>query len=309
MATPRKVASLNRLVAQIDALFPKRSKLSDGWIGDTAHSARKSDHNPDADGTVDARDITHDPKNGVDIANLVNVLIAGKDRRISYIIANSQIISGNGGPKPWVRRKYSGSNKHTKHIHISVLDKYQDDASDWNLSGLAAITEKQMLLKLGATGPAVKELQSQLNTLGFGPLVTDGDFGDGTDAAVRRFQLAKSLNVDGVAGPRTMKAIGEALQVKEMQPKLDEAKKNIPPTADKAVKEETTWFNKVIGWFTGGGLLTAFGLGNWSDADWTTILAMAGGVVLVGGAAVGGFLLLGNRVAAKFDEINARARQ
>lgn len=136
MATPRKVASLNRLVAQIDALFPKRSKLSDGWIGDTAHSARKSDHNPDPDGTVDARDITHDPKNGVDIANLVNVLIAGKDRRISYIIANSQIISGNGGPKPWVRRKYSGSNKHTKHIHISVLDKYQDDGTDWNLAGL-----------------------------------------------------------------------------------------------------------------------------------------------------------------------------
>ena len=235
MATPRKVASLNRLVAQIDALVPKRSKLSDGWIGDAKHASRKSDHNPDPDGTVDARDITHDPKNGLDIARLVNVLIANKDRRVSYIIANRQIISGNAGPLPWVRRPYRGSNKHTKHIHISVLDKYQDDASDWNLSGLAPITQKQMLMKLGASGPAVVELQNQLNALDFGPISTDGDFGERTDAAVRRFQRAKSLNVDGVAGPRTMKAIGEALKAKEQKPAIDAAKRAVEPVAEQTL--------------------------------------------------------------------------
>ena len=138
MATPRRTPATAALLAQINALFPNRSKASDGWIGDTAHAQRKSDHNPDADGTVDAIDITHDPVKGVDIAKLVNVLIAGKDRRVAYIIANGEIISGNAGPQAWVRRRYSGANKHTKHLHISVLDKFQNDTSPWALSKLKA---------------------------------------------------------------------------------------------------------------------------------------------------------------------------
>jgi peptidoglycan L-alanyl-D-glutamate endopeptidase CwlK len=63
-------------------------------------------------------------------------------------------------------------------------------------------------LKLGSTGPAVTRLQKKLAKLGFSPGVADGDFGPGTEAAVLAFQRSESLLADGVAGPRTLGALG-----------------------------------------------------------------------------------------------------
>jgi hypothetical protein len=45
---PRLSKSAIQLREQIDDAFPGRDRTSDGWIGDTRHAARKSDHNPDA---------------------------------------------------------------------------------------------------------------------------------------------------------------------------------------------------------------------------------------------------------------------
>jgi hypothetical protein len=308
----RMAKALDRLLAEVNAFAPKRSKLSDGGIGDAVHASRSSDHNPwhivDGIGVVTARDFTHDPSGGLDCNVLADRLIRSADPRIKYIIWNKRIVSGTGQKQAaWKWRKYTGANGHTKHLHISVKPGNCDDVSGWMLIATKPDAPANGMLKKGDTGKYVQDLQRNLSALGYSIQVT-GTFDERTEAVVEAFQKVNGLLVDGKAGIRTNTAIGHAIAAKVLEPKIDEAKKNIPPTADKAVKEETNWFNKVIGWFTGGGLLTAFGLGNWSDADWTTILAMAGGVVLVGGAAVGGFLLLGNRVAAKFDEINARAK-
>lgn len=54
----------------------------------------------------------------------------------------------------------------------------------------------------GDTGPAVQALQVQLNKHGTS-LATDGDFGPATNGAVRNFQSANGLSVDGVVGPNT----------------------------------------------------------------------------------------------------------
>lgn len=117
----RVARSLNVLLAQINAAAPRRSKLSDGSIGDARHSSRLSDHNPDAGGVVRARDFTHDPTGGFDAHAFAERLRQSRDPRIKYVISNGRIFAGNAGPSPWVWRKYNGTNKHTKHAHVSVI--------------------------------------------------------------------------------------------------------------------------------------------------------------------------------------------
>lgn len=63
--------------------------------------------------------------------------------------------------------------------------------------------------KTGSKGDEVKGIQERLKELGYykGPI--DGDFGGGTEAAVKAFQKSKRLDVDGAVGPVTWKALFE----------------------------------------------------------------------------------------------------
>jgi len=54
----------------------------------------------------------------------------------------------------------------------------------------------------GSTGEAVRGVQSQLRSKGYGVTV-DGLFGSQTESAVRSFQSSRGLTVDGVVGPVT----------------------------------------------------------------------------------------------------------
>jgi len=56
---------------------------------------------------------------------------------------------------------------------------------------------------LGGGARDVRGLQRQLRRDGFGPGPIDGRYGPLTERAVRRFQAAHGLRVDGVAGPQT----------------------------------------------------------------------------------------------------------
>jgi putative chitinase len=64
-----------------------------------------------------------------------------------------------------------------------------------------------MFLREDSQGPAVVRLQKQLKKLGFSPGKIDGDFGPATKAAVIAFQKSRGLLPDGIAGPRTLKAL------------------------------------------------------------------------------------------------------
>lgn len=70
-------------------------------------------------------------------------------------------------------------------------------------------TDGHPMLQLGARGPAVVDLQNRLGVNGF-TVAVDGDFGPGTDAAVRSFQSARGLESDGQVGPQTWEALGVA---------------------------------------------------------------------------------------------------
>jgi hypothetical protein len=120
---PRLSKCAIQLREQIDDTFGDRDRTSDGWIGDTRHSARKSDHNPDASGWVRAIDVDRDlsgkakPDLMPDLADQIR-LFAKSDpaKRISYIIFDGKIASPL---LKWKWRKYTGINKHVKHCHIS----------------------------------------------------------------------------------------------------------------------------------------------------------------------------------------------
>jgi peptidoglycan hydrolase-like protein with peptidoglycan-binding domain len=62
-------------------------------------------------------------------------------------------------------------------------------------------------IRFGQRGWDVAALQFLVSSRGFGPGGFDGIFGPRTDSAVRRYQAAAGLLVDGLAGPNTLGAL------------------------------------------------------------------------------------------------------
>lgn len=63
----------------------------------------------------------------------------------------------------------------------------------------------------GDSGAAVADVQARLHALGFtSAFDPDGQFGDGTRAAVEAFQHRRGLRIDGICGPQTWSALVEA---------------------------------------------------------------------------------------------------
>jgi hypothetical protein len=133
--TPKLCKAGQQLRLQIDDSFGDRDRRSDGWIGDTRHSSRPSDHNPDKQGIVRAIDVDRDlsgkakPDLMPDLADQIR-LAAKRDKRIAYIIFDGKIASARLGFR-W--RKYRGSNPHHAHCHISFTKKGDTDGSFFNI--------------------------------------------------------------------------------------------------------------------------------------------------------------------------------
>lgn len=117
--------SLNVLLDEINAAYPHRQTKMDGTIGDAAHAARDSDHNPNARGSVNALDVD---EIGIDTWALVACAIL--DARTNYVIYEGRIWQRKHGFKP---RPYTGPNAHKQHVHISILQTRQaeQDVRPW----------------------------------------------------------------------------------------------------------------------------------------------------------------------------------
>ena len=129
-----------QLREQIDDSFPDRDRTSDGWIGDTRHAHRKSDHAPDAEGWVRAIDVDRDLFKGSkpdimpDLADQLRAACKSKsEKRISYIIFDGRIASPILG---WRWRKYTGANKHIKHMHVSFKKEADNAGAFYQVSML-----------------------------------------------------------------------------------------------------------------------------------------------------------------------------
>jgi hypothetical protein len=111
-------------------------------IGDAAHRSHPSGHNEDdtpgskpeltdSDSKPEHRaiDVMIGPAfSRSDADALVSHLITRCRNRLYYIIWNGHIWSRSNG---WVRRVYTGSDKHTDHVHISGWAEDDENRSTW----------------------------------------------------------------------------------------------------------------------------------------------------------------------------------
>ncbi len=221
--------ALVRCRSELNIAYPGRDRRTDGWIGDTSHqeSGRPenggSDHNPNYREIVDALDIDVD---GIPCPKIVALLCAHPST--NYVIWNRRIYSSAYG---FASRAYTGSNPHTDHIHLSIKQKVaaENNTTTWRISSTTIIpvtnpganpTEGSWAQRLADAMPviqvektpiargSVRKLQVLLNAIGpvsasGAALDVDGQFGPATDAAVRAYQAAQKLTVDGIVGPKT----------------------------------------------------------------------------------------------------------
>ena len=112
------------VLRQATALRPKRKKASDGLLPSAAHMKQNptSDHN-----TGLAVDLTHDPENGIDCVEIFEKL--KEDKRVKYLIFQGKIWSKEKSKLG--NRRYTGSNSHNKHLHISIESTMDTDTSPW----------------------------------------------------------------------------------------------------------------------------------------------------------------------------------
>jgi hypothetical protein len=152
---PKLSKSVVQLREQADDAYPDRKRDSDGTIGDTRHSSRKSDHNPDPhSGIIRAIDLDADFDKQASTAAYVadQIRIAARtDKRIAYVIFDKKITSARS---LWRWRKYTGVNPHTKHIHISFTKLGDTDSKFFNIPLLGGTDEprsKKDARKLGTS--------------------------------------------------------------------------------------------------------------------------------------------------------------
>lgn len=199
---------------EINSAYPNRAKISDGSVGDLAHAARVSDHNPDRTppnvGEVRAIDVTQwDPGTPLnpndDVAEAVaEHLRRTKDKRVKYVIWRGRMFSSyaTSSTPAWTWRKYDGPNGHFHHVHISVLEgakggawgfKAPTKARQWLPMGKGSTDES--LAARGGMDFQVTEHQLILKALSLrwrdkalDPGAIDGDYGAQTEKATKRFQ-------------------------------------------------------------------------------------------------------------------------
>lgn len=198
--------SLATLRSEIDGRWPHRSKVSDGTIGDPAHSARASDHNPNRRGSVNAIDVTNE---GIDVGALIRAAVAHPST--AYVISRGVIRSRTYGFSP---RPYSGDNPHDKHVHISIQQTRTAEQSErsWFTRDTFPLpddhtygTPRSQTVHDGSEGPVtadnVRLIQRRLR------VAQTGRYGRYTALRVRAFQVWKRLGVTGEVGPQTWRAM------------------------------------------------------------------------------------------------------
>ena len=196
--------SLVQLRNEVNARWPRRPKGSDGTVGDTSHSARKSDHNPNARNSVNAFDITYP---GVDPKAIIAAV--SKHPAGNYVIFNRKIYTRSNG---WKAEPYSGASPHTEHLHVSILQTVAAEQSKakWLSAAPVRPVRKPLPAYPGKSAFQVRDSGEHIKVVqrGVGNKVT-GVMSVADKNKVKSFQRVRPLlwPADGIVGPKTYKAL------------------------------------------------------------------------------------------------------
>lgn len=221
----------------VDKKFPNRSKASDGTIGDLFHQGESfSEHNPDADGSVDAWDMDDNldgPNSNAlgtpnELAEIEKLKTAFQRLPESQLWIHNKTIA-NRDVENWKRRPYSGASEHKEHVHWqsrSSMEKVAVSSSVLD-NVVTAINNPVRLVSYDtSTIPAwpvaasvaydvsdvhsyyltVEKAQRRLHERGWS-IVIDGHYGPATAHIVHAFQTEKGLTPDSKLGPKTWRAL------------------------------------------------------------------------------------------------------
>lgn len=115
---PYLAPSLVRLTRERDVRWYSLRKrvrpALEGWLGDAAHQARSSGHNPDTKGCVHAKDFDID---GMNVPEFLARVIG--DPRVWYVVHDQLIWNRRTA---WVPEAYTGPNPHLEHVHVSLIN-------------------------------------------------------------------------------------------------------------------------------------------------------------------------------------------
>lgn len=194
-----------------DQLRRKYPGIVIGTIGDRKHQQEHSDHNPEADGSVDASDLMigpHFTRN--DCAIVMESLRRSRDERIAYLIWNHQICSSSHDKWIWV--PYHGNDPHTGHGHVSVNDDHHSNLKPWSIDGSKPMRREMQFVEAKIKLPVLREGDSDNDFDGFDmirrmqreifndPKMWDGDWGPQTSEALgmKQITLEKYRNLFGL---------------------------------------------------------------------------------------------------------------
>ena len=123
---------------------------------------------------------------------------------------------GNGTKKAVLAFQKAHGLKQTGNVNSSTLKELNSSGKTSSSSSASASTSKGSgsTCSPGDKGSAVKEVQKKLKSLGYYSGSIDVDYGNGTKAAVKAFQRANGLTVNGIANQKTISKLNGSGSVK-----------------------------------------------------------------------------------------------